>query len=275
MLRRIAKSRLLICVVALSAVASFGASASHTIRIASWNVLNLNKTTPVDERAEVIAQYDIVALQEVESLEGLERLRQAVEERSGVTWKTAASPKVGEGQAAEYYAFIYRADRVSETAGPHGVYPASSSTEFSRPPFYDTFKAGNFDFTLITVHITFATPASRRADEVRRLKQVWIYVHGLEPKEDDLLLMGDFNTNRPTNLAFDPLRELGLVNLITGDSTTFTTYSTRENRVGSAWYDNIWMDPSHTAAEHMGSSGIDFNLPALLHERALPTPLSA
>jgi len=51
-----------------------------TIRIASWNILNLGKHTPVDERAEVIAQFDIVAIQEVESTEGLERLRKRVEQ---------------------------------------------------------------------------------------------------------------------------------------------------------------------------------------------------
>ena len=36
--------------------------AANTIKVASWNILNLGDDTPVQERAEVIAQYDIVAL---------------------------------------------------------------------------------------------------------------------------------------------------------------------------------------------------------------------
>ncbi len=90
-------------------------AAVETIRIASWNILNLGAETPVGERAEVIAQYDIVALQEIESFEGLERLRVEVESASGAEWKVVCSAMVGEGRAAEAYAFIYRTDLRGQT----------------------------------------------------------------------------------------------------------------------------------------------------------------
>jgi endonuclease/exonuclease/phosphatase family metal-dependent hydrolase len=237
----------------------FAAASPDSVRIASWNILNLGAKTPVGNRAHVIAQYDIVALQEVESLTGLERLRAAVKKETGVPWKTVVSARVGKGNAAEYYAFLYRADRVSAIKGPLGVYPQSSATSFSRPPFYATFKAGEFDFTLITIHVTFATPTSKRTKEVQRLKNVWLYVQALDPKENDVLLMGDFNRNRPTHSAFAPLRDqLKLTYLITGDNTTFTTYGARRNKIGGSWYDNIWMDAGYTGKEYTGRAGIDY-----------------
>jgi len=235
------------------------APAPDRIRIASWNVLNLYPSTPVANRAHVIAQYDIVALQEVRSPARLDDLRAAVEEETGVPWKALVSKRVGKGDAYEYYTFLYRTDRVQEVKRPRGIYPQSSSRSFSRPPFYATFRAGQFDFTLITVHVTFATPESKRTKEVQRLKNVWVYVQSRDPDENDVLLMGDFNRNRPTHAAFAPLRdELKLAHLITGDNTTFTTYSSGTDSVGGAWYDNIWADSGYTGREYTGRSGIDY-----------------
>ncbi|HUT33550.1 MAG TPA: hypothetical protein VNE39_08735 [Planctomycetota bacterium] len=117
------------------------AAGPATIRIASWNILNLGKDTPVDERAQIIAQFDIVALQGVESTEGLERLRKKVEQISGSSWGEAVSPKTGTGNAAEYYVFPYQDDRVREVPeGLRGVYPEAAATDFSREPFFANWK---------------------------------------------------------------------------------------------------------------------------------------
>ena len=63
--------------------------------------------------------------------------------------------RIGEGNAAEYYAFIYRTDRVSYVDCPSGVYPEPTPDDSSRESFFATFRVGVFDFTLITVHITW------------------------------------------------------------------------------------------------------------------------
>lgn len=126
--------------VSLVGFASQGCTS--TVKIASWNVLNLGDETPVQERAEIISQFDIVALQEVESLVGLEALRARVSCLTQVLWKAVVSEKVGQGKAAEYYAFLYRADRVQEAVGLQGSYPEVSPTDFSREPFFATFAVG-------------------------------------------------------------------------------------------------------------------------------------
>jgi endonuclease/exonuclease/phosphatase family metal-dependent hydrolase len=217
----------------------------------------------------VISRFDIVALQEVESLVGLEALRVAVSRLTEVPWKAIVSEKVGQGQAAEYYAFLYRTDRVQEAVGIEGCYPEISSTDFSREPFFATFIAGNFDFTLITVHITWGSYAAERTAEVMRLATVWDYVQQRDPFEDDILLMGDFNRDKPTNSAFNALRTLGVTPLITG-SDVFTTYSTKPDQVGASWYDNIWMDPTYTSCEYTGTSGVDYTYKHYYQDSATP-----
>lgn len=230
---------------------------TSTVKIASWNVLNLGDETPVQERAEVISQFDIVALQEVESLIGLEALRAQVSCLTQVLWKAVVSEKVGQGRAAEYYAFLYRTDRVQEAVGLQGSYPEVSPTDFSREPFFATFVVGNFDFTLVTVHVTWGSSSAQRTAEVMRLADVWEYVQENDPFEDDILLMGDFNRDKPTHSAFDALRALGAAHLIAG-CDVFTTYSTKPDQIGASWYDNIWMDPTYTSHEYTGVSSVDY-----------------
>ena len=225
--------------------------ADTTVTIASWNVCNLGANTDVSTRAEVVAQFDIVALQEVEAIAGLDRLVQEVESDTGLDWEYAVSTRVGEGKAAEYYAFVYRTDRVSYVECSAGIYPEPTPEDFSREPFFATFRAGEFDFTLITVHITWGRRASLRTAECRRLAEVWQYVQDLDPDENDLILVGDFNRDKPTHSAFNDLEDLGLQALLTtaGTRTTFGLTAS-----GGSWYDHMWIDPAFTS-EWTGQEG--------------------
>ena len=234
----------------LSAIASH--SADDTITIASWNLYNLGATTNVEKRAEVIRRFDIVALQEVEKIEGLDNLLARVEAISGNDWEYIPSPRVGQGNAAEYYAFMYRTDRVAYVEESSGVYPEPMPDDFSREPFFATFRAGEFDFTLITVHITWGKLASLRTAECKRLALVWNYVQDLDSTEDDLILLGDFNRDRHTHSAFEPLGEMGVIALLT-EAGTRTTFG--KTTGGGYWYDNIWIDPRYTQTESTGLVG--------------------
>ncbi len=221
--------------------------------IASWNVENLGASTDIEERAEIIRQFDIVALQEIESIEGLDSLLARVEAITGDDWERVVSPQVGKGNAAEYYAFMYCTNRVAYLAESSGVYPEPMSDDYSREPFFATFRAGEFDFTLITVHITWGLLASLRTAECRRLGSVWDYVQSVNSEEDDLILLGDFNRDRPTHSAFDPLRQMGITPVLT-ETGTRTTFG--KTAAGGSWYDHIWVDLEHTSAELTDEAGV-------------------
>jgi len=225
---------------------------SDEVVIASWNVRNLGDASDVQSRAAVIGEFDIVALQEVESEEALSDLVEALSDRSGYEWRSVVSPRMGEGGFAEFYAFVYRAERVQFLKGSQAIYPAPEPGDFVREPFFATFRAGVFDFTLVTVHVVWGDSTSPRATECRRLVSVWDRIQGLDPSEDDLILLGDFNRDSPTNIAFDLLKTIGVVPLLTASGTR-TTFGTTAG--GGYWYDNIWIDPRFTAAEWTGKVG--------------------
>lgn len=233
----------------------FALGADDTILIASWNVQNLTDGKCVACLADVITDFDLVALQEVESLDALARLVDALEQRMpGVDWDEIHSDLVGEGNAAEHYAFIFRLDKVCCFRGTEGVYSEFSDDDFSREPFYATFRARKFDFTLVTVHITWGDSAALRTAECGRLVDVWENVQAMDPDENDIILLGDFNRDKPTHSAFDPLRTLGIVALIEAEGTR-TTFG--RSPTGGSWYDNLWIDPLETTTlERTGFVGV-------------------
>jgi len=239
-------------VLLMLGILSVMAVGEDTIVIGTWNLWNLGAGSEVSERAQVVAQFDIVALQEVEAIGGLSNLLDQVEVDTGVDWEYVVSTRVGEGRAAEYYAFMYRTDRVSYIECSARVYPELTPGDFSREPFFATFRAGEFDFTLITVHITWGLSASARTAECRRLVAVWEYIQDLNPSEDDLILLGDFNRKKPTHLAFDDLEQLGISAILT-ETGTRTTFGLIPS--GGSWYDHIWIDLTFTSAEWTGQSG--------------------
>jgi len=237
----------------LSVLLFTSAYAQDTITVASWNVWNLGAHSAVTDRAHVIAAFDIVALQEIEAIGGLDRLLVQVEADTRLDWAYVVSTRVGEGNAAEYYAFLYRTDRVSYVECSSGVYPEPAPDDFSREPFFATFRAGSFDFTLVTVHITWGLSASLRTAECRRLADVWAYIQDLDPDENDIILMGDFNRDKPTHSAFSDLKDLGLEVLVTKTGTR-TTYG--RTLSGGSWYDHMWIDPDFTSVEWTRQAGI-------------------
>ena len=223
------------------------------LTIATWNLRNLGSSSDVLDRAEIIQQFDIVALQEILSIEGLNNLLACVESITCDDWDVVTSPKVGEGGAAEFYAFMFRTDSVSYIEESSGVYQESSPDDFAREPFFASFRAGKFDFTLITVHITWGDLASLRTAECQRLQSVWDYVQNMDLEEDDLILLGDFNRDKPTHSAFDQLLQMGITSILT-ETGTRTTFG--RTAAGGSWYDHIWIDARYTNAELTGEIGV-------------------
>jgi endonuclease/exonuclease/phosphatase family metal-dependent hydrolase len=82
---------------------------------------------------------------------------------------------------------------------------------FWRAPYLASFKAGNFDFVVLTTHIRWGdTPEARRL-ELERLAD-WIEAKRIEEtKEDkDLIVMGDFNIPSKGSSLFTAITKHGL-----------------------------------------------------------------
>src|SRR5215212_7819555 len=170
------------------------ASGPSNIRIATWNLRKFSERQgagqyPPDlvEIAKIIkaAQFDLIAIQEVQR-EGqiVEKLRRQLNE----PWRHVVSDRTGNN---ERYAFLYRGDRVEMVDGSARLILEPQTAVFDRAPFTASFRAGQFDFVLLTVHLSY-TDHARRASEASALaalaRQI---VDG--GTEKDLIVLGDFN----------------------------------------------------------------------------------
>lgn len=230
------------------------------VRIASWNTLNLTKNQSVDPHVEVLADFDLIALQEVKSYDALERLRKAIQRETGVTWHKQYSSMVGDGQRSEIMAFLYRTDRVRAYKSVKGVYKPRRKKYFVRPPFYASFRAGKFDFTVVNYHARWGRSGAI-TEEVARMAKVYEDVQDKSKTEHDVIMVGDWNRSGPDHRAFDLLEEAGLVAAI-DDPDAFTTYSTSPSKVGANFYDHIWYPSEFTESDFTGRAGVLY-----LHER--------
>lgn len=197
-------------------------NATERIKIASWNIENFGKSKATDERrmraiAQILKGYDIIAVQEISNIKeqsdpGCPRnenacpghancnlirsaLEQYLNEEGGKNYKFVFSPQVKD----ERYLYIYDPDRVTleECAlvdDPGDSLPICDSKpentgKMVRQPFKAKFKAGEFDFVLLTVH-------TRPKVNLKELEGL-AYFYGLTEQEGepDVIILGDLNAD--------------------------------------------------------------------------------
>jgi len=255
---------LILCVVGTHA---------DTITIAFWNALRFGygkgECKDIEQIADIIGGYDVIALAEVmnnskkdskespcatvygtDVLGHVEALVAELNSR-GQTWSYIISPEArGRSDShKEYYVFLHN-HRVQRVEG--GCFFPDSSDIFEREPFFASFIAGEFDFTVIVHHAIGPSKSTELKREIQFLDDVFLSVQGLDPFEDDIILLGDFNVKSSRDGWWNELRSIsGLTTLI--DEPTSLGQGSLANP-----YDKIWIDTDHTGLEHefTGNSGI-------------------
>lgn len=167
---------------------------SKSIILGSFNTLHLGwDGKNYYETAKIISLFDIVALQEVMKKDGLIRLIKELERISNEKWAYYLSPyPVGNNDKyKEYYAFIYKKNKI-EFVKSMGFY-SDKNDNFIREPYGAMFKSNKFDFILVNNHLLFGDEKSDRQKEAMELSKVYDYFQNLDLKEQDILILGDFN----------------------------------------------------------------------------------
>lgn len=205
------------------------------IKIASFNIRILSDNSRDDTELQYIAKilslYDIIAIQEVRDTRVLDRLVRIL----GNKYEYDASPAVGRG-VKEIYAFMWRKDRVKQLVDGK-IYP-DVNDDFIREPYYATFKAGNFDFTLLTIHVFFGKSEKERRPELVKLAEVYQYVQRKDENENDVILLGDFNMSASDN-GWSDLKDIQSMQFIIQQTTKTTITDTSS-------YDNMWFQSNYT-----------------------------
>ena len=168
------------------------------LKVAAWNIRIMSNKSRTDAElmaiARTLADYDFIAIVELRDEAVLKRT-QRILLQMGKMYDYEFSPAVGR-VSKERYAFLYRSKLVSVVR--HGeLYPdaADGKDDFIRDPYWATFRAGEFDFSVIAVHVIWGNRSGPRKAEVKALADVYRHVQEANGTEEDVLLVGDFNRN--------------------------------------------------------------------------------
>ena len=149
------------------------------LKLAAWNIRILSDNSRNDSELHKIAQtlidYDFIAISELRDEAVLKRT-QKILSQMGEMYQYQLSPAVGRG-VKERYAFLYKKDLVSVVRRGE-LYPdgADGKDDFARDPYWATFRAGAFDFSVIAVHVIWGDTVGPRKAEVSALADVYRYV---------------------------------------------------------------------------------------------------
>ncbi len=219
-----------------------------TTRIAFWNIRKFSNRSRTDEELERICQvlekYDMIAIAEVLDVVILRRAVSMLK-TMGRDYRYEVSPKVGRG-SKEQYAFLYDVS-LFEVVKPGQVWP-DPSDHFIREPYYASFRAGNFDFTMVVIHVIYGGGGIGPGDEIPELARVYTSIQGEDRNEQDVIFVGDFNM-APNRASFDNLRAIQSM------ACLFRTPA-RTNIANTKLYDNVWLQARHVS-EYAGEKGID------------------
>ena len=222
------------------------------LKVAAWNIRIMSNKSRTDAEliaiARTLADYDFIAIVELRDEAVLKRT-QRILLQMGKAYDYQFSPAVGRG-VKERYAFLYKKDLIS-VVSPGELYPdaADGKDDFSRDLYWATFRAGEFDFSVIAVHVIWGDTVGPRKAEVRALADVYRYVQEANGTEEDVLLVGDFNRN--PNDAESYSRIMAIPSM-----TRLFELPQKSHIRDSSLYDNIYFQ-TDVVTEYLGRCGID------------------
>ena len=223
--------------------------------IASFNILRLGAVKKdIVQTAKILKGFDIVGLVEVINRNGVEELVDELNKQSDEKWDYHISPfGVGSSKYKEYFAYIYKKDKVKFIKS-EGFYKNGKSS-LLREPYGATFQIGNFDFTFVLVHTIYGNNESQRKAENYKMVDVYNYFQDRDKKENDIFIAGDFNLYA-LDESFKPLYKHSDKITYAIDPAIKTTIGTK-GRANS--YDNFFFSQKYSQ-EFTGSSGaLDFS----------------
>ncbi|MCO8121563.1 deoxyribonuclease [Stieleria sp. TO1_6] len=218
--------------------------------------------------AKIVAQFDLVAVQEIQGVDGvaIQRLVELLR-ASGRPYTATISDLIGDDELRESYAFVWDPQRVDFIPGSSYVVQ-DDGEKMHREPMVASFQARlpanstrrPFRFTLINAH-TYPTQMDSESptDELTVLADVFQSVRQFEYKqhfEDDCILLGDLSATT---------EQLGQLHLIPGIVSVAGDVPTDIARTTT--HDHILIDKTVTS-EYTGQMGVidlqkDFGLSKL------------
>lgn len=227
--------------------------ASHrpVLRVATFNIDHFDQAKSqspdiLASLARIISKFDVVALQDIRAREQnvITRLVDQIN-RGGRQFDYVLGPRVGRFDDKEQFAFVF--NRTSVDIDRFELYTVKDPDDLLRSePFVAWFRARGpepseaFTFSLVNMHVD----PREAARETALLRAIFQSVRNDRRGEDDVILLGDFQTN------VDNLQTAAQM-----PSAVFTVAESATNPQQTEQVNNIVFD-RHATVEFTGRSGV-------------------
>ena len=194
----------------------------ETLNIATWNIREFGRKRRSEAAihfiAEIMGQFDLIGVVELrDNLEDLSRVLKIL----GPYWKAVYSDMIPDaGGNRERIAYVYDKRTVVFTGLAAEANPSRkkrngeyvSDITWWRSPYIASFRAGSFDFIVLTSHIRWGSDEGERIKELKLLAD-WISAKSKEKYQEDkdILVMGDFNIPSIDSDLFKAIASKGLM----------------------------------------------------------------
>lgn len=193
----------------------------ETINVATWNIREFGDSPRLDASlhfiAEILGQFDLVAVTELR--DNLTELGKVLD-YLGPYWRAVYSDySTDDAGNNERIAYVYDKRAVVFTglaaeADPYrekvdGRYV--SDIDWWRSPYMASFRAGDFDFVMLTAHIRWGDRVSDRVGPLKKLAE-WVDARSNEETatDKDIVVVGDFNIPGTGSSTYKAITEFGL-----------------------------------------------------------------
>ena len=243
------------------------AATSNNLIIATWNLTNFGLQEREDVHlqimAEILKPYDIVAIQELaDNINHLHSLLTYL----GDDWDAIYSDVAGNYERLGY---LFNSKRVMPTGlaaelAMRGYERQRIAIDdiveefegFNRNPYMISFKADEFEFTMVNVHLYWSSYALRQLETKALSKWAKLRVNKSFPPNNDIILIGDFNMPKLNDND-------KIYNLLTENGLYVPKYNTEligTNLAGDKHYDELAFFPSRTEEDFTNRMGVfDFD----------------
>lgn len=195
-----------------------------SVRIGTFNIqqfgeAKIRQSQVVDLLVHIGRQFDILAIQEIESKQyDILPFYIAALNADGSQYDYVIGPRVGRGVHKEQFAFIF--DTRSIEVDRNALYTIDDPNDLlEREPLVGWFRVRGprpeeaFTFSLVNVH----SDPELAVDEAEALAHVYRAVRDDSRREDDVIMLGDFNVNYRNLGSLGQLP--GLIAVINGPAT--------------------------------------------------------
>lgn len=190
---------------------------NKNIIIASWNIQHFSNNKSARALryiADICERFDIIAIQEVKTdLRGLSKLQDLLPG----DYKILVCDPTGN---YERFAFLYDTRTVTPTGlvceiGFNVTGKEHTGYQLHRMPYCASFKAGRFDFTLVTAHIYYGSTKAGKDEREKEIDKLAEFIQKrskTDPNkvfDPDFIVVGDFNIEKEGDRFFEALVSKG------------------------------------------------------------------